>query len=618
MAMSDEVWRELAQELPSPSDPFLQKYLQGRASLIEQERLQRSDASFRAALSPVARRACAVVQRIRALEERTLWTPGVEERLARETGQSIFPGMMFMMAKERMERRSRLWAIVRRMPKGCLLHAHLDAMVDFDFLIAELLGEPGMHIASDQGLSSEGARELAPLRFRYRHSSSSSGGGSGNGNGTGGAATDQGSSIWGDGYEAGRFVPLSTAADEFPDGGRDGFVAWLKSRCTLALVDSHEQHHGIDAIWDKFARCFAVVATMIHYEPIFRKFLRRLMTLLKRDGVNWAELRFTWPLDYCRDHQEEPETDYRHMFIVADEEISRFKASEEGRGFWGLRFIWTNLRSSATRPLIESMDHCIATKLEFPHLLSGYDVVGPEDLGRPLVSLLPELFWFRKQCAQEGVNIPFFFHAGETLGDGTGADANLFDAVLLGTRRIGHGYSLYKHPLLVDMVRERRILVESCPISNEVLRLCGSVKAHPLPALLARGLPCCLCNDDPAMLGPDTAGMSHDFWQALQGWENLGLAGLGSLAENSVRWAAFEDEEQDEWARGIEQASLGSGIKARRLKEWRVEWEKFCLWIVTEYGDEFGDEDADDEPGEARNGTNRDKADEAHQGEAAS
>lgn len=304
--------------------------------------------------------------------------------------------------------------------------------------------------------------------------------------------------------------------------------------------------------------------------------------------------RFTWPLNYCRDRQEEPETDYSHMFQTIEEEVARFKASEEGKGFWGVTMIWTSLRSSETRPLIESMDHCITTKMEFPHLIAGYDVVGPEDLGRPLSDLLPELFWFKKQCAQEKINIPFFFHAGETLGDGSSTDNNLYDAILLGTRRIGHAFSLYKHPLLIDMVKEKRILVESCPISNEVLRLCGSVLAHPLPALLARGVPCSLCNDDPAMLGQDTAGMSHDFWQALQGWDNLGLAGLGSLAENSVRWAAFEDQEQKEWLQDVKQASLGDGVKAQRLKEWQVEWEMFCIWIVEQYGEEFSDEQVDE------------------------
>ncbi|KAH6609644.1 adenosine deaminase family [Trichoderma cornu-damae] len=567
MPMPDDLWEELSQDIPSTSDPFLQQYLTGRESLISKEKETRADASFRKSLTPVARRACAIVDRIRAHEQAAVWTPSVEEQLAQETKQSIFPGMMFMMAKDRMEQTD-LWKIVRRMPKGCLLHAHMDAMVDFDFILDELLRTPGMHMSSDVALKSPEARENAILRFRFRSKERVDG------------------SIWDQGYESGSFLLLTKVADEFPEGGRPGFLRWLKSRCTLSLVDSHEQHHGIDAIWEKFAKCFVVVATMIHYEPMFRAFLRRLMGLLKADGVNWAELRFTWPLDYCRDRREEPETDYSHMCKVVQEEVANFQASEQGKGFWGLTLIWTTLRSFDTRRIVENMDHCITTKMEFPNLIAGFDLVGPEDLGKPLADLLPELFWFRKQCAQEGVNLPFYFHAGETLGDGSSTDSNLFDAVLLGTRRIGHGFSLYKHPLLIDMVKDKRILIESCPISNEVLRLCGSVTAHPLPALLARGVACSLCNDDPAMLGQNTAGMSHDFWQALQGWDNLGLAGLGSLAENSVRWSTFEDQNQEEWVEGIKEASLGSGVKAERLKEWRVEWEQFCLWIVTEFGDE--------------------------------
>lgn len=92
------------------------------------------------------------------------------------------------------------------------------------------------------------------------------------------------------------------------------------------------------------------------------------------------------------------------------------------------------------------------------------------------------------------------------------------------------------------------------------------------------------------MLGQDTAGATHDFWQALQGWDNLGLGGLGSLAENSIRWSAFEDETDAQWKSSIQQASLGSGIKAQRLKEWAIKWEEFCLWIVDEYGDKYGEE----------------------------
>lgn len=59
------------------------------------------------------------------------------------------------------------------------------------------------------------------------------------------------------------------------------------------------------------------------------------------------------------------------------------------------------------------MKQCIAVKKIYPNLIAGFDVVGQEDMGRPLKDLTPELFWFRKRCFEEGVEIPFFFHAGE-------------------------------------------------------------------------------------------------------------------------------------------------------------------------------------------------------------
>jgi adenosine deaminase CECR1 len=176
------------------------------------------------------------------------------------------------------------------------------------------------------------------------------------------------------------------------------------------------------------------------------------------------------------------------------------------------------------------MKNCIQGKKLYQDVVCGYDLVGPEDDGRTLHDLTPELIWFQEECTREGVKIPFFFHAGECLGDGDETDQNLFDAILLGTRRIGHGFSLYKHPLLIDMVKEKQILVESCPISNEMLRYTASIMSHPLPALLSRGVASSLSNDDPAIMGQGTSGMTHDFWQALQGWDNLGLAGLVSEA----------------------------------------------------------------------------------------
>jgi adenosine deaminase CECR1 len=61
--------------------------------------------------------------------------------------------MMFNLAKDRMEK-SKLWQIVRKMPKGALLHCHLEAMCDLDWLIEEAFQTEGICIAADVPLAS--------------------------------------------------------------------------------------------------------------------------------------------------------------------------------------------------------------------------------------------------------------------------------------------------------------------------------------------------------------------------------------------------------------------------------------------------------------------------------
>lgn len=80
--------------------------------------------------------------------------------------------MMFSLAKEQMQTTT-LWKIIRKMPKGALLHAHMDAMVDFDFLLNLLLHTPGIHIHCDRSLDTSEALETAPFKFRYRKTDSS-------------------------------------------------------------------------------------------------------------------------------------------------------------------------------------------------------------------------------------------------------------------------------------------------------------------------------------------------------------------------------------------------------------------------------------------------------------
>lgn len=280
MATSPEDdWPALAATIPAPNEPVLQRFLAGRTALIAEEKRQRADHAFRHAMTPIAHRAHRIVAAIRAAEQRTLWTPQFEDALAQQPGTdtpTMHPGMMFRLAKPRIEA-SRLWRIVRRMPKGSILHAHLDAIVDLDWVFRVLLAEPGMHVAAPDGhLATAGARADALVCFRFFK-----------------AERNVAMSIWDaeGGYVPGEFVPLVKAAEGFPDGGREGWIRWMKSKTTISETDSLEQHRGVDHVWKKFNMCFQIMGTVLHYEPVFRKFLRRLMAQYLEDGVFWGELR---------------------------------------------------------------------------------------------------------------------------------------------------------------------------------------------------------------------------------------------------------------------------------------------------------------------------------------
>jgi adenosine deaminase CECR1 len=60
--------------------------------------------------------------------------------------------------------------------------------------------------------------------------------------------------------------------------------------------------------------------------------------------------------------------------------------------------------------------------------------------------------------------------------------------------------------------------------------------------------------------------------------------GQGSLAQNSVRWSNFENQDTQTWLDDISAGVNGTGIRAKRIKEWNEEWEQFCQWVVDEFG----------------------------------
>ena len=107
---------------------------------------------------------------------------------------------------------------------------------------------------------------------------------------------------------------------------------------------------------------------------------------------------------------------------------------------------------------------------------------------------------FAQACATvRAVGLAVVPHAGELLGPDSVADA--VDA--LGARRVMHGVRCTEDPRLVARLAGSGIVLDVCPTSNVLLSVVPSLRAHPLPALLAAGVRCTVNADDPLLFDTD-------------------------------------------------------------------------------------------------------------------
>jgi adenosine deaminase CECR1 len=221
-------------------------------------------------------------------------------------------------------------------------------------------------------------------------------------------------------------------------------------------------------------------------------------------------------------------SNFEQMKLITDGVTKKQAALErEGRGHkfpFGLKIIYCTPRSIPKALMQEELKQCIELKIKYPDLIcgmclttpsdlsmltkyTGFDLVGAEDRPNHIGFYKEELLAFKATCKQKGIVIPFLFHAGETLLDTGGSsdpkNSNLYDAVALESKRIGHGFALMKHPRLVEEFKKTAtsegICIELCPISNELLHLCRNIKEHPFPELLAAGIPCTVNSDNPSL-----------------------------------------------------------------------------------------------------------------------
>ncbi|KAL5291938.1 CECR1.2 family protein [Megaselia abdita] len=283
-------------------------------------------------------------------------------------------------------------------------------------------------------------------------------------------------------------------------------------------------------VWKHFIKTFVNTDNLMEYKPNFEEYVRSFLKECLDDGVQYMEIRSGVPelFDIDGNMNTKEET-----IMLIQEILKEFKSKNPD--FIDMKIIYgKNRRKSATKTL-DYLNETLTLSKKFPELIIGFDLVNQEDEGYSLLEHAPLLL-------NQPLN--YFFHAGETNWFGTTVDENLIDAVLLGTKRIGHGYALTKHPEIKEMVKLNDICVEISPISNKMLHYVKDLRNHPVASFIADDVPIVISSDDPSFF--NTAPLSHDFYMTFVGIASAhsDLRFLKQLAINSIKYSGMSEDEK--------------------------------------------------------------------------
>jgi len=422
------------------------------------------------------------------------------------------PASNFMLVKDDINKSPFFSKFIKTMPKGTILHLHDSSMTSLDFVIKNLTYWKDLYVCDS----------IDTVAFSFSTK----------------LPTTECAGNW---QEISEARAGATSPADFDDH---------IMKCMSIITETPEEDYpDINAVWKKFGHYFVGIGGLLGYKEAAVAYFYQGMQEAFDDGVSYFEFRAVLADTFELDGTPLSKLELVQLY---QDTTQRFVATHEG--FLGTRLIYAPPRNVEVETVWEHAVTARQLMEAFPDFVAGFDLVGQEDMGKPLIDFISPLLNISAE------HIPFFFHAGETNWYGEPTDENLFDALLLNTTRIGHGYALAKHPSLLQEARKRNIPIEVNPISNQVLMLVKDLRDHPAAAWAASSQPIVVAPDDPGVWG--ALPLSHDFYAAALafGGRHADLPFLKQLAINS-----------------IEYSSLDAKRKSALFSMWEAQWDS---WIT--------------------------------------
>lgn len=433
----------------------------------------------------------------------------------------ISPAVNFRQMRQTIDSQSQLFQIIRKMPKGAILHTH--GLVDAWFLIKN------------------GTYRLNCYRNNYT-----------------------GSFVFSNTSPGPEWQNVPQMRQKSKDPAMFDFDLWLSTQFFTPNYSVSE-----DEMWQSFEASIDRINSIYSYKPVFLDATLDLLQKIADDNIQHVEMRGIHRL-----YDLVPPFTYNSTAIIKQwlAILHQFNANSATK--LSVRWINTARRNCSQECVWQTLVNTVMMRNdpEVRKYIIGFDLVGEEDRYHSLAYYLDDFFRIQQYTQSNGYpNLPFYFHAGETFWNRKSHD-NLYEAILLNTSRIGHGLALQYHPVLMQIVRSRKIAIEVCPISNQLLRFVSDLRNHPAVVYMTNGLPVAISNDDPHVFG--YSGLSYDYYEAIISW-NLTLRNIKQLAMNSLLFSGLEGNE-----------------KSQQLRDWTTRWKSWIEWVLSQFSTESFDNKA--------------------------
>lgn len=453
------------------------------------------------------------------LEEHMRRCKGIYRRMY-ETGMSPYPTRVpFTEYKRQMVQNGddTLMEILRRLPKGGLLHVHSAAALSADGLIVLL--EDFMSNDELPTIYIETAGNEAG-KMSYKATAS------------------------------GTQITLQAFYESYPN--RIGAEQKLKEWMTVGAHTNQNPY-----IWDEFNKIFMRTSDLFANETFYYEYHTRFFVECMVDRIDYVELRCGFQefvgdenqkqanvvldqspkfLDLLMAARDEAVTQYQHNDALHD-----WKLPFDGMGLGVILCARRDLDTGSGQDrdrLMKKIDAAIVWKLgPYSKLIKGFDFVSEEDRGKASYTYYRDIYYgtaltgytdpalqaaaaslmktYNPDAFVRVKMIELMLHAGESLWM---EQENIIDAKEASRLRVGHGFQMLAYPGAMGKYIVGNMtgmpcgpVLEVCPISNQMLRYFPDIRNHYALMLMKLGIPCVLANDDPQIL--ENQGLSYDFWE---------------------------------------------------------------------------------------------------------